>query len=197
MCKRQARQHTSRLFFAENTRGYTLAIHRTGRMVIEATSGGSCLEMLRACDDNETIEIIAHHRDREIGRGTYRKHGPPGSIPTVETLSASGTLVGFIESALARREEVRQQQLQTERAARLTPIACSCEHLVGYDVRDQCFARSDGRVLRTCPLCKEPLDLERIESERRRRITSLQQELQRQQTALSQLQRIPRKKGEG
>lgn len=194
--KRQAEQPVAplTLLFPERTRGYLLLVLCPGRMAIEATSGEGCLQAMKASADGEIITIRGEHRDQEIGRAEYRKRGAPGRVETVETLSASGALVGLIEITLTRRAEERQKQLQAERAERLIQLACSCEQPIGYDEEDHCFALPNGQAVTVCPACGKPLDLAQITRDRELRIARLQQELQQQQTALRRVQRVPRRR---
>jgi len=185
------------LLFPEKTRNYLLLVLCPGRTAIEATSGEGCLQAMKACVDGEIITILGKHQDQEIGCAEYRKHGQPGKVGAVEMLSASGALVGLIEIAIARRREEQQQHIRSERAERLIQLACSCEHPLGYDERDQCFALPDGQEMLTCPACGKPLDLVQFMQDRQQRIASLQQELQHQQAALHLIQHIlPRSGGQ-
>jgi len=190
--KRKAEQPPAPLtcLFPEKTRGYLLLVHCPGRLAIEATSGESCLQAMKACADGEIVTILGKHRDQEIGCAEYRKRGQPGRVESVETLSASGDLVGLIEAALARRAEEQQKQIQSERAERLIQLACSCDQSVGYDEIDHCFALPDGSAVTVCPACGKLLDLGQITRDRELRIATLQRELQQQQTALRLVQRV-------
>lgn len=148
------------------------------------------MRIVVAPHDSEVFTITGYHREQEIGRGQYRKHGAPGRLETVETLSASGDLIGLIDATIAHRAEERQKQI---RAERLIQRACSCDHPVNYDATDQCFALADGQEILVCPVCGKPLDLGRIMRDRQQRIAELQQELHHQQAALRLIQRIPRR----
>jgi hypothetical protein len=159
-------------------------------MAIEASSAEGCLHALKSSADGESVEIVGYHQDQEIGRGQYRKFGPAGRIAGIETLATSGALVGFIEGALARREEERRQQIQTERATRLRLIACSCGHTIGYDQEDHCFAQPNGETTTICSACGQVLDLRQIMRRYQQQIDSLQEELQRKNEALYRVQRL-------
>lgn len=174
--------------FVERHRNYILDIFLEGRLGREAQSAEGCLQSITPLSDGEKFELVARYRDIEIGRGIYRKHGPPGRIETAETVEARGALIGIIEDALAKRKEAHQAELRKDRASRLVPLPCiSCEHALGYDIQDQLFAVSGGEEVSTCPSCGEPLNLEHFRQHYTQRIAQLRADLQNAEKALRQV----------
>lgn len=180
--------------FQEKHRHYTLDIFPEGRMGTSASSAEGCLATITYLADGATFLIVARYKDTEIGRGHYRKYGPYGQVTTVKMLESKGAMIGLIEAALAKREEVRQTVERQARASRLLPLPCpSCGHVLGYDLLDQLFAKPDGEVMSTCNYCGEILSLERFEQHYAQRIRQLRADLQQAEEARRQVLAIKTK----
>lgn len=180
--------------FQEHHRKYTLDIFPEGHMGSGASSAEGCLQTITFLPDGGQFVLVAKYRDTEIGRGTYRKYGDFGQVTTVETVEAKGALIGLIETALAKREELRQAALQKERAERLIPLPCpSCSSALGYDPQDQLFTRSSGEVVVICDHCGDLLDLEQIRLRYHQRITQLRTDLAHAEETLRQIEHLKRR----
>jgi hypothetical protein len=184
--------------FQEDHRHYTIDISREGRMGLNASSAEGCLATVVSLADGATFLLVARYKNDEIGRATYRKRGPAGQVTTVETLDASGALIGFIEAALKKREATRQAREQAERAARLVHLTCPQGHKVGYDPASGQFFTLEGQAQPTCKECGELLSLEALQQHHQQCIDALQKALQAEQEQLHlvktfQMQRKERK----
>lgn len=170
--------------FQEKHRSYSLDILREGRIGATSSTAEGCLSTIVSLADGATFLLVARYKNDEIGRATYRKRGPAGRVTTVETLEASGALIGFIEAELEKREAVRQTQEQAERAARLIHLTCPAGHDVGYDPTDGQFFTLEGQAQPICKECGEILSLEALQHHHQQRIDALQKALQGEQEQL-------------
>jgi hypothetical protein len=171
--------------FHENHRSYTLNISPEGQRGIITTSTERCLQVMIPFPDGTLFTIEANYREDLIGTGRYRKQGLFGQLASVETLEASGAMMGLLETALAQREAHQREATRAEQHSRCVLLPCRCGHEVGYDPQEQIFVTLLGGIIVTCEVCGTVLSLQAIEQSLQRRILALQAELRQQQDHLA------------
>ncbi|GHO98764.1 hypothetical protein KSF_088120 [Reticulibacter mediterranei] len=118
-------------------------------------------------------------------------------MSSIETLEASGALIGFIEAELEKREATRQARERAERAARLIHLTCPAGHDVGYDPTDDQFFTLEGQTQPICKECGEILSLEALQRHHQQRIDTLQKALQGEQERLRLVRTLQMQRKEG
>lgn len=171
--------------FQEKHRSYTLNIYPEGQRGIVTTSAERCLQAMTPFPDGTLFTIEANYREDLIGTGRYRKQGLFDQLVSVETLEASGAMMGLLETALAQREAKQRETSQAEQLSRCVILPCRCGHEVSYDPQEQIFVTLLGGVIIICDACRTVLSLQAIEQSLQRRILALQAELRQQQDHLA------------
>lgn len=146
--------------------------------------------------DGTLFTIEANYREELIGTGRYRKHGLFGQLASIETLEASGAMMGLLETALVQREAHRREVSYVEQRSRCVPLPCRCGHEVDYDPQERLFVTLLGGSIVTCEVCGTLLSLQAIEQSLQRRILALQAELHQQQDHLALVGELQRSMAE-